>query len=462
MSKKLLIAASLLAFSTAGVNATCQSFDGFSAGATVGFNVSTVKVKKAEKKVTENFTKTVKGVFDKAGFDAKVKAVQDADLADKTVVFPDAMLAAAAANNDVMVNANQKDAANAAVIAYYANKVAALKTFGFTDAEIVLPKFEALTITDATLAAAKLGDTELQAAKAAGAITAANPATQAAKRDALLALLVDNDDFNAAFNAAALTKISLFTGNATITKDKLEYTDAETNTQAHKNQVNFGLNVAYGHTFGKFYIGAGLMAEMNTGKTTLQSKSDAKSKTYNGLGHTYNLSTEVADVTAKETLKQKFSFGLRLKPGVTCGDWLFYVPVDLSLTKYEFKSERNEAANKALDAATLATATTPATYNGDTVTDSVSTTYTAASTSADATFKKNKTKFGYAFGLGAAVKLADNVSLDLAVTYSPNNKITVNTPNYTNASILDASGYGDKKKIKVSNYKATLGVSYHF
>lgn len=467
MSKKLLIAASLLAFSTAGVNATCQSFDGFSAGATVGFNVSTVKVKKDEKKLTETYKTTTKSDFNQTGFDTAMAAVADAwdKLADIQEANPVTI-----GNGAAKTEANRATM-NTQIAARYENLIKAVKKFGIEYTPVTV---SAVTHSDPNggganthdkydFTAAKLGTT---AATVDTNKTTDNLRTKAFADWDLDAFQDMENEYNFKNGAffAELAKLASNYGGTSEQSDAktLEYKDAETNTKAHKNNVNFGLNVAYGHTFGKFYIGAGILAEMNTGKTTVQSKSDAKSKTYNGLGHTYNLSTEVADVTAKEKLKQKFSFGLRLKPGVTCGDWLFYVPVDLSLTKYEFKSERDEAANVALAAATEAAAKTPATYDAGTVTNSVTTTYKAASDSADATFKKNKTKFGYAFGLGAAVKLADNVSLDLAVTYSPNNKITVNTPNYTKASMLDAAGYGDKKTIKVSNYKATLGVSYHF
>ena len=250
--------------------------------------------------------------------------------------------------------------------------------------------------------------------------------------------------------------------------------------KTNKSKMDFTLSIAYGHNFNKFYVGGQLFAGMSPGKTTILPGVSATApslKTYRvGLsGVTY--STALPPVAMQVTMKEKFAFGAGIKLGFTEGSWLFYAPFNVSMTKYTLAASQNTpaAGYTTEENPTPATLSEATTYNVVANDETGQAAYTAPAqyqitgvtttgtlpTAAFANTSTNKTKFGYSFGLGTAVKLSENFSLDLCWTYAPTTKITVNTKAYQTPVLTDANQFGTKTTFKTSSQKIALGVIWH-
>ena len=271
----------------------------------------------------------------------------------------------------------------------------------------------------------------------------------------------------------------------------IEFASETVATKANLGKMSIGLNVGYGKSFGMFYVGGGLTGEIFTAGTRVIVAADTAKKTQfavptatNGANTLSNVMTyaEAMDpANTKVSLKTKASFGAELKIGLTSGTWLVYLPVAANVTMYQAKFERNMDA---VNAFTSNENPVPATMTGKYTTTGLKTNVeltdgvykiSSAPTAADETttptetptadtgiFTKNKTRFGFAFGIGAEVKLSDSVSLDLRYMYSPISKFTVTTPAYKTGNVADMGQNGTSHVITLSSHKFSLGCSYHF
>ncbi|MDR2598489.1 MAG: hypothetical protein LBC25_02105, partial [Holosporales bacterium] len=149
MNRKVLGIIGVLAVGVVDAGASCPGYNGGYIGLKFGTAVQTAKHKKAEKKVKvkEDATYVLKeAYFDKAGLEAAVQSVHDAQIPDPAVAFPDALFNAAVvgAGDHNLLNAPVPDLAvfNAGMSALLAAKIAAAKAaFGIADDQIVLPVF---------------------------------------------------------------------------------------------------------------------------------------------------------------------------------------------------------------------------------------------------------------------------------------------------------------------------------
>ena len=286
--------------------------------------------------------------------------------------------------------------------------------------------------------------------------------------------------------------------NNNITTSSTTATSYETHTatipgsvkKAKFNAINssFGANVAYGKTFkNRFYVGGSLFGSFSTGTTTVQALPVTQTKSNGGMigSDAFTYSAAMPDISQKITLKKNYSLGIGGKFGITEGRWLVYVPVNIAMTQYAVKFERNAADIAAYDNKSPSYTTVSGTQDlADSVANAnaqgnnritinldniITTTHTLASVTggsstpvANTNYKKTKTKVECSFGVGAAYKLSKKVSIDLCYTYSPNSTMTVTTPAYKSNALLDTSRLGETHRVNISSHKIKLGVSYHF
>ena len=252
--------------------------------------------------------------------------------------------------------------------------------------------------------------------------------------------------------------------------------------------MTYGLKFGYGHTHGKFHIGGQLFGEMNTGTIMLHKGNPGSYTTYpigsqtvayatpQPVGITQPaVPTSMQKVGVKLTLKTQYTYGAGIKIGIDQGDWLLYVPFNLSISRYmtnctqdPISAAYGTVANPTpvvflkdytpTDSQQGAGTATVAEY---TVNKMTATGNATGGTSTSPSYKKGKTKIGCSFGLGMAIKLTEKVSLDLCYTYSPNSNITVNKPSYPTPVLYDVAQFGTTSKYKISAQKVTLGVVWH-
>lgn len=284
---------------------------------------------------------------------------------------------------------------------------------------------------------------------------------------------LNSNDFNEGIkdyvdpnNFALVTLAAQKTGAFSDTLDETSTSVAEstTETRSHNQQGAFALRIGYDHSFNKFYIGGELFGEMICGKLPIQKIADltATQNAFSYGSQNYSYTTAMPTAAPKITLKQKWALGFVAKPGVTFGNFAFYVPLEVNLTKYDVKFERS--------ADNFAKYTAYPTYlsaDGKKVTVTEISSADASSDAATSlTYKKGKTKLGFAFGLGTIFQLSDHFSIDFRGMYSPNAKITVNTQNFSAIDgakyTVDPAQFGEKHRIKLSTIKLSLGFTYHF
>jgi opacity protein-like surface antigen len=224
------------------------------------------------------------------------------------------------------------------------------------------------------------------------------------------------------------------------------------------------LNVGYQHAIGLFYTGIEISGEFTPGKVKVQTASTVKSKAHQIANTPVELryDSEVTSGEPEITLKTKYSFGITPMFGITAGNWIFYVPVHLKMTKYDMK----------ITPANIGTINAPIGVTAKTgysmlkvtdlkvVADGTSTDTTAA---AAAVYKKGKTKFGIEFGLGARVLLSKNVFLGLRYTYAPKTTIKISAPAYTGSKALhDLNRLGTDYKTSIESHNVSLEFGYKF
>ena len=238
---------------------------------------------------------------------------------------------------------------------------------------------------------------------------------------------------------------------------------------ANFQNLNFGLNLGYGYVKDKLYIGGQLYGDISPGKMTVHKYLSAQYRSY-VIGNTPILYGQLMPViNTKATLKATYSGGIGVKLGYTEGALLFYVPLNLTVTKYTAKYMQNsDLVGQYGTISSPVEAIIPSINKIDEDSGTVTITkvtgvqptgQTASATTGD--YTQNKTKINYAFGLGVAMKITEKISVDLCYTYSPTTKLNINKPAYQTPVYYDVQQLGLVNTIKVSSQKFALGVTWH-
>ena len=231
----------------------------------------------------------------------------------------------------------------------------------------------------------------------------------------------------------------------------------QTPITGHKNQFIINAKAGYQHAFGSFYTGLELGAEFTPGKVLVQDFSAAtETHTVGTAVATY--ATAVKGAQPKVEMKTKYSFGITPMVGVTAGNWMFYIPVTLKMTKYEAKVTSASFGNVPTPTKVTYVDSDTAHIN-PTLTDPK---LTGAGTAGNnEVFTKSKTKFGFEFGLGAKVMLTQNFFVGVRYMYSPKTTFTFDTPAYA-GMVHDVYAAGATHKTKIESHKGTLELGYKF
>jgi opacity protein-like surface antigen len=273
-------------------------------------------------------------------------------------------------------------------------------------------------------------------------------------------------------------------------KERTEELKAVTKTVAgHKNHFTVGGCVGYQHAIGAFYTGLELGAEFTPGKVNVRKSEKTFDDTDKNLSirkqqHlSFRYPEAVPSVQPKVSLKTKYSIGITPMLGITAGNWLFYVPITLKLTKYELLAERGKITEPSrlpgITLCDLENLNLPILLFDPkfAVADSTTTTgtETTAATHAESAektatekgaivgrYKKGKTKFGIEFGAGARFFVTPHLFLGLRYTYSPRVTMKFSTPKYDTKLLHDPYRYGAEHKVSVSSHKGMLEVGYKF
>lgn len=239
--------------------------------------------------------------------------------------------------------------------------------------------------------------------------------------------------------------------------------------RSHKNNMNIGLSIGYQHAFGVFYTGIELGAEFTPGKIKIQNVAVDGAKVHHLGASTFTYDKEIPAPVPEISLKTKYSFNVTPMFGITSGNWMFYIPVTLKVTKYDL----SVTPSSSFSGITAPTVTYPeadaARVGPYALTDA---NVTADSTTASkveeakentmSKYKKGKTKFGFEVGLGAKVMLSRNVFVGVRYMYSPKTTLKIDTPAYSSNVLNDMHRLGANHKVSVSSHKGVLEIGYKF
>lgn len=289
-------------------------------------------------------------------------------------------------------------------------------------------------------------------------------------------------DFRAKILGAAMNakygKTTLSPARLAEIASKEQYTEelkaATKEIKSHRNNMNIGLSVGYQHALGALYTGFELGAEFVPGKVKIQNISVDGHKVHRLGDCDFTYEKAVTRAVPEISLKTKYSFGFTPMFGMTAGNWMFYIPVTLKLTKYELNIDHSNTFTNAKLASvsypeTAADRVGPYTLSNVKVTAADNKPVSAkkknnkAKTKNLSTYKQGKTRVGFEIGAGARVAVSRNVFIDVRYTYSPRTSFKVNAPAYQSGTALhDLNRLGTKHNVGVSSHKGMIGIGYKF
>jgi opacity protein-like surface antigen len=476
MLKKLLIISSSLsiiagawgACATSHKSCSCDKggFNGFSIGLSAGYRIQTAKDKVETPKSTilskafKSYEEVLKEVAALATTNLPVINVPDAGIASGAAAEANYQLATNYFNENLVKRVN-------AVMSQFGLALPTNITWGHggfaNDAAVANIEFRPST-------AYTIGGSELLGVgpyTANGSAVAVGAAMPAANIQAAGASAVKSINWGILSHIALQNK-DKFTPTSALNEGVSTTVEASTSEiRSHNQQGVYSLRLGYGHSFAHFHGGFELACDLYSGKLPVKvaSSKEVKQKVFEKNGVSYSYDGELPALDHKITLRNKGSLAVVFKPGLAYNNVLFYVPLEVNMTRYEVKFDRSSDNIKAYDnmfpsyAGTITVdGKTYATVN---TISAVSVDGQGDVTREDVNFSKQKNRLGYAFGLGSTVKLNSRFSIDFRGTYSPNNKLKIDVPAYKSNALLDDSRLGSRHQIKLSSIKLALGFIWH-
>jgi hypothetical protein len=461
-------------------------------GISVGASHQSAKVKTQSRKVktTEDATGVrTAGGFSQAEHLRKIKLIEDAEVADPAVAFPDALFAGDNHDDANLLNAAiTPEALSQAFRALFEPKLKVLKEVGYSEAELPVYLVTAAATDSIDRAATSFlgvdlligGNFPLTWVDRGAGIDIVRD--RASVLDDLLGAHAQGD-LKTTFNAGMRTAYPLMAEKlgqvapATFERTGIEgeFTIPEESRNAHKTRAVFGLNVGYlCLSCNKIGFGFEAFGEFGTGNSVkVKEIGSSKATTDTSYGNTWNLGAEQSNPRGSLTLKQGISYGIRLRPGFAIGCCFVSVPFEVSVSKYSLRTDRADISSFDGVVPTRQAvleqdgATYSATYSLKKVElagDSTAATTASADESpivGSSTKTVSKTKPGFGVGIGVDVFLKDNLILGVCCMYQLPRKFTAKFPKFTSNAICgDGEHLGTEHEVSVSNVKTSIALKY--